>query len=1235
MRIRKIQRIIGISMIMILALATTIFAAPVGPMIEGYDGTSVDYDETAGTPVVIAPTVSITDPVGFDENGYVEFAITDSKSVEDLDFQRVSSTAEISTGSGIISIYGDLVYKGNGSEYDAIAGIDSVKDGQNGQPLRINFSRELENASFKEGPTGSALTTETLPGWSVESGTFDLTANGLNLRSLGRSLTFSASPLGSPLPYTVNGLGYSYQTDFDYSTGDSAWYYESVERIQDPPNLRTTVMIDTIGSGDSRSLKLSSTGQVVSGNGTPQKYGSTFGPVVRSAEFSAKAGETLSLDWKAQYNGDHYEVYGYIKNTTSGVYTLLFYGRGQEISSWVTSTSTIPGDGTYQFVFINGTYDKTGGYAVGSELWIDNINVYGDTYADDVVEAIALKATYVSDDKDPPATRTVNLTVVNANGQLATESATINITNQFDHAPELTATAQNPCYNTGTTSADLVFSSASSDTIEADQSFAEITMTVSGLVDGSDEILVIGGEDIELTDQNSGTITSTGAFNVSVADSTATLELSAMTASENDLNSLVNGIEYKNTKNDLTPGQRVVTITKIKDSGGSTGADSNETSLSISSTVFVSQTVDDLSRASRESGTIGLQWTTPLNPSSVVLMMSANGGSSWTTPAVSIVNDAGTSTTTVSGLSDTTQYKFKLMIIGSNHGGISDILTVPAGSSNVEISSGTYVVDGTEMRDVDFGTSKADFLSNLSKSHSGQTWDADGLSDPVLVGDTLIVIAEDGIRRKTYTITSYEFGGFDVTMGSVQDVNTSFWVTVTALDVEGNPFYDFDGTIRFTTSDANSFTTIPEAPVSFAGGSDTFSFEANSAGTYWIEAADTTNAALRGIYNGLTINRRRSSASTKPEEDPGVRLIPDDGQEATLTGQNVKDLEGQEQRIEVRKGDTTYAIAASQINIDDVSAQFGEDIPLEDIDVKIIIKNTNEDQVRVIEDEANKNNFLLVVPPVDFEITCEHNGRSVTVSRFNSYVERTIAIPDGVDPNQITTGVIINEDGTFSHVPTTIIMIDGKYYARINSLTNSTYSVIYNPMTFSDLDGYWAEDIINNMGARLIVKGTDDNMYEPELDITRAEFATMTIRALGLIEEEGTTNYKDVDPNEWYNGYIKTATTYGLINGYEVDEFGPNDKIIREDAMVIISRAMDVIGMETELEQEEIDTLLVDFKDVENALPYIRSSIAACLKANIIKGRYPDAMEPKDNIIRAEVAVILSRMLKAAELINE
>lgn len=58
-------------------------------------------------------------------------------------------------------------------------------------------------------------------------------------------------------------------------------------------------------------------------------------------------------------------------------------------------------------------------------------------------------------------------------------------------------------------------------------------------------------------------------------------------------------------------------------------------------------------------------------------------------------------------------------------------------------------------------------------------------------------------------------------------------------------------------------------------------------------------------------------------------------------------------------------------------------------------------------------------------------------------IERTIALPDGVDPGKITTAIVIESDGTVRHVPTKVALINGQYKAIINSLTNSTYALIF------------------------------------------------------------------------------------------------------------------------------------------------------------------------------------------------
>jgi len=77
-------------------------------------------------------------------------------------------------------------------------------------------------------------------------------------------------------------------------------------------------------------------------------------------------------------------------------------------------------------------------------------------------------------------------------------------------------------------------------------------------------------------------------------------------------------------------------------------------------------------------------------------------------------------------------------------------------------------------------------------------------------------------------------------------------------------------------------------------------------------------------------------------------------------------------------------------------------------------------------------------------------------------------------------------------------VIDGRYYARINSLTDSTYSVIWNPIDFNDSAVHWAKEAINDMGSRLVISGTGNDMFEPDRDITRAEFAAIIVRALGI-----------------------------------------------------------------------------------------------------------------------------------------
>jgi len=353
-----------------------------------------------------------------------------------------------------------------------------------------------------------------------------------------------------------------------------------------------------------------------------------------------------------------------------------------------------------------------------------------------------------------------------------------------------------------------------------------------------------------------------------------------------------------------------------------------------------------------------------------------------------------------------------------------------------------------------------------------------------------------------------------------------------------------------------------------------------------------------------------------------------------LTGQIVKSMETKEAVLQIKTENVTYTLPAAQINIDDVSKQIGAQVALADIKVKVTVATPSADTVNIVQDSAKKNSYQIVVKPVEFDITCTSGSKTVDVSKFNSYVERTIAIPDGIDSSKITTGVVLNADGTFSHVPTTITAIDGKYYAKINSLTNSTYSVIYSPKTFADIDTHWAKDAVNDMGSRLVIGGSGDGRFEPDRDITRAEFASIIVKGLGLMRPgTGKDIFTDVAKDSWYYDAVAIAYEYGIIDGYGNGSFGPEDKITREQAMTMTARAMKITGLKVEFKENEAEKLLSGFEDAGYSADYAKNSIASCIKTGIITGEDGNLVAPQNNITRAEVAVIVRRLLQKSGLI--
>ncbi|WP_340021350.1 S-layer homology domain-containing protein [Paenibacillus sp. FSL K6-1096] len=353
-----------------------------------------------------------------------------------------------------------------------------------------------------------------------------------------------------------------------------------------------------------------------------------------------------------------------------------------------------------------------------------------------------------------------------------------------------------------------------------------------------------------------------------------------------------------------------------------------------------------------------------------------------------------------------------------------------------------------------------------------------------------------------------------------------------------------------------------------------------------------------------------------------------------LNGQIIKNMEDKSATLVLQTSRGTYTLPSSELNISALAARLGNGTKLEDITLKITIGESSATMNQVVTAAAGRGGFAVVTPSLDFSVTASSGSATVEIDRFKAYVKRTVTLPQGIDPNRVTTGIVVDPDGKVRHVPTRVIQQGGQYYAEIHSLTNSTYSVVWHPLSFKDMEQHWAKNAVNDMGSRLAINGVNESTFNPNADITRAEFAAIIVRGLGLRLEEGAAKFADVPADSWYAAAVETASREGLINGFEDGTFRPDARITREQAMNIIAKAMKLTGLAEQTGTVDTAGVLAAFTDAGQVGAWAKDSLALAARAGLITGRGGSKLEAKANVTRAEVAVLIQRLLQKSDLID-
>lgn len=191
--------------------------------------------------------------------------------------------------------------------------------------------------------------------------------------------------------------------------------------------------------------------------------------------------------------------------------------------------------------------------------------------------------------------------------------------------------------------------------------------------------------------------------------------------------------------------------------------------------------------------------------------------------------------------------------------------------------------------------------------------------------------------------------------------------------------------------------------------------------------------------------------------------------------------------------------------------------------------------------------------------------------------------------------------------------------------------VINKGKTFDDIQGNSNQAAIEALADRNIISGKSETEFAPGSTMTRAEFATIIARGLGLPVKNDAV-FSDVTSANWFYDYVNTAYAYGIIKGVSENEFNPYGTITREEAAAMITRAANLCGADTDMDTFRARDILAEFFDYVKASQWAVVSLAFCYENGILSGEVTE-IKPKEAVTRAEISDMLYNMLKISMLL--
>lgn len=438
-------------------------------------------------------------------------------------------------------------------------------------------------------------------------------------------------------------------------------------------------------------------------------------------------------------------------------------------------------------------------------------------------------------------------------------------------------------------------------------------------------------------------------------------------------------------------------------------------------------------------------------------------------------------------------------------------------------------------------------------------------------------------------------------------VKTTYAPNTTVTDEYSGTKYTVDSTGRISIS----IPARADGGTVILAGKDYSSSSSNEGpGSGLVSALTTATTTTTPANEQSVTNPTADQGLVKVDVKSGVTKVTLPASSAVWDGKNSLSLQSSDIGLNIPADVIAAALklaASDKLSKSKISVSFN---PLEDTEA-----------AKQLQQAVAKNSAALKQLGESYQLSLsivDENGTEKKLDKYSPPISVSFHVEKPSD-SKLTGIYFIGANGELEYV-------GGEWSDKgitANVTKPGTYVVLTYDKSFSDVaSSHWALDAIKQLAAQQIVNGVSNSQFAPNADVTRAEFAAILVRALGL-NATGAVAFSDVPTSAWYVSAIAAASEAGIITGRADGTFGGNDQVTREEMAVMLIRAYSKV---TGNEQPSGST--TPFTDLDQISSWASNAVESAVALGLLQGRESGTFDPKSPLSRAESAQVIINLFQ-------